>query len=223
MKEESALKERELALKGASVSPPKRTSISPPNGSKSVQSKEDKDKDLPTRGKLVSSISLGNSAGNGGSRVAIFRDREKDRRDPDYDRSTARFAQRFDPGFGVSMGPYGGQALYTPVVNYNTEFPQLGVPSRGQLHMEPPPSQSVAPQHLRAPWVPPVNAMGYRASDSMMGPYNPTQIVPMAMYMRAPQYAYPGHAMNYMQHPDQFQQSQVLIVFCISSLAYFID
>ncbi|KAG0565702.1 hypothetical protein M758_7G008200 [Ceratodon purpureus] len=204
LKEESILTERELHPKSASVSPPKRSSVSPPSD---IKSKEDKEKDLPTRGKLVSSNSLG-SNGNGGSRVAIFRDREKDRRDPDYDRSTARYAQRFDPGFGVSMGPYGGQALYAPVVNYNTEFPQLGVPSRGQLHMEPPPPQSLAPQHLRAPWVPPVNAMGYRASESMMGPYNPAQMAPMAMYMRAPQYAYPGHAMNYMQHPDQFQQSQ---------------
>ena len=204
--EENIQKERELPLKSASVSPPKRSSVSPPNGTKP---KDDKEKDLDrVRGKLVSSNSLG-SNGNGGSRVAIFRDREKDRRDPDYDRSTARYAQRFDPGFGVSMGPFGGQALYAPVVNYNTEFPQLGVPSRGQLHMEPPPPQALAPQHLRAPWVPPVNAMGYRASDSMMGPYNPAQMAPMAMYMRAPQYAYPGHAMNYMQHPDQFQQSQV--------------
>jgi hypothetical protein len=50
--------------------------------------------------------------------------------------------------------------------------------------------------------------MGYRAADSMVGPYNPTQMVPMAMYMRAPQYAYPGHAMNYMQHQEQFHQSQ---------------
>jgi hypothetical protein len=51
----------------------------------------------------------------------------------------------------------------------------------------------------------------------MMGPYNPAQMAPMAMYMRAPQYAYPGHAMNYMQHPDQFQQSQVCISFSLPS------
>lgn len=205
VQEDSAKKSRVITSKSASVSPPKRDSVSPPNGTL----KDNREKDSSGRGKLVSCNSLG-SIGNGGSRVAIFRDREKDRRDPDYDRSTARYAQRFDPGFGVSMGPYGGQALYAPVVNYNTEFPQLGVPPRGQLHMDSPQPQSLGPQHLRAPWVPPVNAMGYRSSDSMIGPYNPAQMAPMAMYMRAPQFAYPGHAMSYMQHPDHFQQTQQL-------------
>lgn len=210
VKEESFQKERSIPPKSASVSPPRRTSVSPTDSSV----KEQKEKDPSGRGKLVSSNSLG-SNGNGGSRVAIFRDREKDRRDPDYDRNTARYSQRFDPGFGVSLGPYGGQALYAPVVNYNTEFPQLGVPPRGQMHMEPPPPQSLGPQHIRAPWVPTVNAIGYRASDSMMGPYNPAQMGPMTMYMRAPQFGYPGPALSYMQHPDQFQQSQVLSTWCL--------
>lgn len=126
-----------------------------------------------------------------------------------------RYAQRFDPGFGVNVGPYGVQALYAPLVNYNTEFPQLGVPPRGQLHMEPPPPPPI-PQHMRAPWVPPVNAIGYRTSDAtLLGHFNTGHMAPMAMYMHAPQFAYPGHAMTYMHPPDRFQQSisQVLLLF----------
>lgn len=120
-----------------------------------------------------------------------------------------RYAQRFDPGFGVNVGPFGVQALYAPVVNYNTEFPQLGVPSRAQLqHMEPPPPPPIPSQHMGAPWTSPGNAIGYRTSDAtLMGPYNPTHMTPMAMYMHAPQYAYSGHAMTYLHRPDHFQQS----------------
>jgi hypothetical protein len=120
-----------------------------------------------------------------------------------------RYAQRFDPGFGVNVGHFGVQALYAPMLNYNTEFPQLGVPSRAQLqHMEPPPPPPIPSQHMGAPWAPPVNAVGYRASDpTLMGPYNPSNMTAMAMYMHAPQYAYPGHAMTYVHRPDHFQQS----------------
>ncbi|KAL0317246.1 UNVERIFIED_CONTAM: hypothetical protein Sangu_2138900 [Sesamum angustifolium] len=59
------------------------------------------------------------------NKVAIFRDREVDRKDPDYDRSYDRYVQRFDPGFGFSGGPYPIQPMYAPALNYNTEFPQL--------------------------------------------------------------------------------------------------
>ncbi|XP_024541709.1 R3H domain-containing protein 1-like [Selaginella moellendorffii] len=38
-------------------------------------------------------------------KVAIFRDREKDRKDPDYDRNYDRYSQRFDPGFGLNQPP----------------------------------------------------------------------------------------------------------------------
>ncbi|KAE9451272.1 hypothetical protein C3L33_16827, partial [Rhododendron williamsianum] len=38
--------------------------------------------------------------------VAIFRDRDVERKDPDFDRSYDRYMQRFDPGFGFNGGPY---------------------------------------------------------------------------------------------------------------------
>jgi len=50
--------------------------------------------------------------------------------------------------------------LYTPLVNYNTEFPQLGTPHRAQIHMEPPPPP--VPPHVHGTWgLAPPNTMGY--------------------------------------------------------------
>eukprot|EP00850_Spirogloea_muscicola_P024227 SM000501S17666 [mRNA] locus=s501:151:3453:+ [translate_table: standard] len=63
-------------------------------------------------------------------RVAIFRNKEKDRRDPDYDRSYDRYSQRYDAAYIAGLAPhmaYGGQPLYTPqLVAYNADFPALG-------------------------------------------------------------------------------------------------
>lgn len=62
-----------------------------PSAVKSLPVKPEKEKDVSMGPKLFSATSFSSSHGNGGSRVAIFRDREKDRRDPDYDRNTARY------------------------------------------------------------------------------------------------------------------------------------
>ncbi|RVW36961.1 hypothetical protein CK203_103675 [Vitis vinifera] len=90
------------------------------------------------------------------NRVAIFRDREIDRKDPDYDRSYDRYLQRFDPGFGFNGGPYTIQPMYTPAVNYNTEFPQLGSAHRPQISTEHQPRP--LPQHLSGPWPATINS-----------------------------------------------------------------
>lgn len=142
------------------------------------------------------------------SRVAIFRDREKDRKDPDYDRSYDRYNQRFDPGFGLNLGPFSMQALYTPHVNYNTEFPQLGTPHRAHIHMEPPPPP--VPPHVHGTWgLAPPNTMGYGLPDAMMRPFHPghmgTHSSP-AMYLQSSQFACPGPAMSYIHLREQFQQ-----------------
>lgn len=70
------------------------------------------------------------------NKVAILRDHETDRKDPDYDRSHDRYMQRFDPGFGFNAGAYGIQPLYAPAVDYNTEFPQLGQAHRSSISTE---------------------------------------------------------------------------------------
>lgn len=142
------------------------------------------------------------------NRVAIFRDREIDRKDPDYDRNYDRYSQRFDPGFGFNMGPYSMQAMYAPAVNYNTEFPQLGAPHRVQMTMEPPPR--TIPQHVRGPWVASTSTMGYGHLDTMMGPFNPNHMgapSASAMYMHSSQFACPGPTMTYVRPHERIQQS----------------
>ncbi|CAI9273165.1 unnamed protein product [Lactuca saligna] len=150
------------------------------------------------------------------SRVAIFRDREVERKDPDYDRNYDRYAQRFDPGFGFNGGNYQIQPMYTPVLNYNTEFPQLGSAHRSPISAE---HQSHAlSQHLPGPWVPPSSpaGIGYRPPDAMMTPYspNPNHASPhsaSALYMQYPCQR-PGvtfiHPREQVQHYTQTQQQQ---------------
>lgn len=141
-------------------------------------------------------------------RVAIFRDREKDRKDPDYDRSYDRYNQRFDPGFGLNLGPFSMPALYTPLVNYNTEFPQLGTPHRAQIHMEPPPPP--VPPHVHGTWgLAPPNTMGYGPPDAMVRQFHPGHLgahSSPAMYLQSSQFACPGPAMSYIHLHEQFQQ-----------------
>ncbi|KAJ4970901.1 hypothetical protein NE237_004000 [Protea cynaroides] len=109
------------------------------------------------------------------SRVAIFRDREFDRNDPDYDRSYDRYMQRFDPGFGFNGGPYAMQPMYSPALNYNTEFPQLGAAHRPQISIDHQPRP--IPQHLRGPWAASNPAgIGYGPPETMMAQFNPNHV-----------------------------------------------
>ncbi|KAL5537649.1 hypothetical protein UlMin_044209 [Ulmus minor] len=111
------------------------------------------------------------------NRVAIFRDREVERKDPDYDRSYDRYMQRFDPGFGFNGGPYTIQPMYAPAINYNTEFPQLGSTHGPQISSEPQPHPHSLPQHLPGPWTPSGPAgIGYAHPEAMMAPFNPTHV-----------------------------------------------
>ncbi|OAY80200.1 uncharacterized protein LOC109710971 isoform X2 [Ananas comosus] len=144
-----------------------------------------------------------------GGRVAIFRDREVDRKDPDYDRNYDRYMQRFDPGFGFGGGPYTMQPLFSPAVNYNTEFPQLGSGHRSQLSIEQQPRP--IPQHLHGPWsAPPTpNPLGYRPSEGMMAPFNPNHIggsAASSIYMHSSQYSGPPHPGMAFVHPNEHMQ-----------------
>ncbi|KAK9075118.1 hypothetical protein SSX86_003437 [Deinandra increscens subsp. villosa] len=120
------------------------------------------------------------------SKVAIFRDREVERNDPDYDRSYDRYAQRFDPGFGFNSGSYPIQPMYAPVLTYNTEFPQLG-----STHMDPSISTEqhqphTLAQHLPGLWVAPSSpaGLGYRPPESMGALFNPNH--GSTLYMQYP-------------------------------------
>lgn len=138
------------------------------------------------------------------SRVAIFRDRDIERKDPDFDRSYDRYMQRFDPGFGFNGGPYPVQPMYTPAINYNTEFPQLGSAHRPQVSAETPRPH---PQHLPAPWVSPSSpaGLGYGHLETMMTAYSPSHVnarSTSAIYLHSAQYPCQRPGMPFI-HPHE--------------------
>ncbi|XP_043692585.1 cAMP-regulated phosphoprotein 21-like isoform X2 [Telopea speciosissima] len=65
------------------------------------------------------------STRDGSSRVAIFRDREKDRSDPDYDRSYERYVRGLTPNQGFGLGHFNIQGFQPSFVQYDSGFPQL--------------------------------------------------------------------------------------------------
>ncbi|KAJ0789311.1 putative R3H domain, SUZ domain, R3H domain superfamily protein [Helianthus annuus] len=140
------------------------------------------------------------------SKVAIFRDREVERKDPDYDRSYDRYAQRFDPGFGFNGGSYPVQPMYAPVLTYNTEFPQLG---SAHTHRAPPISTEqhqshTLAQHIPGPWVPPSSpaGLGYRPPESMVPPFNANH--GSTLYMQYPSQGTSG--VTFMHPHEQVHQ-----------------
>ncbi|MED6205055.1 hypothetical protein PIB30_014528 [Stylosanthes scabra] len=142
------------------------------------------------------------------NRVAIFRDREIDRKDPDYDRSYDRYMQRFDPGFGFNGGSYPIQPMYTPVVNYNTEFPQLGSTHGPQLSTEHQPRP--LPQHIPGPWAAQSTpaGIGYGHPETMMSPFNPSQVAAhpsSTMYLHSSQYPCQRPGMPFLHHEHVHQ------------------
>ncbi|KAL3838205.1 hypothetical protein ACJIZ3_022796 [Penstemon smallii] len=136
------------------------------------------------------------------NRVAIFRDRDIDRNDPDYDRNYDRYMQRFDPGFGFSGGPYTIQPMYAPALNYNAEFPQLGAG-----HMQPISSEHQPrplPQHLPGPWAPSAPAgIGYGPTEGMLSPFSPGPVNARSnsgLYLHSAHYPCQRSGMTYI-HP----------------------
>ncbi|RZB44638.1 R3H domain-containing protein 2 isoform A [Glycine soja] len=143
------------------------------------------------------------------NRVAIFRDREVDRKDPDYDRNyDSRYMQRFDPGFGFNGGSYAIQPMYTAVLNYNTEFPQLGSAHRPHLSAEHQPRP--LPQHIPGPWAAQSTpaGIGYGHPETMMPPFNPNQVgahSSSAMYLHSSQYPCQRPGMPFIHHEHVHQ------------------
>ncbi|KAK1276885.1 hypothetical protein QJS04_geneDACA011774 [Acorus gramineus] len=146
----------------------------------------------------------------GSNKVAIFRDREVERKDPDYDRNYDRYMQRFDPGFGFNQGPYTIQPLYAPAVNYNTEFPQLGMNQRPHMSIDHHPR--LVPQHMRGPWpgMSGPSAIGHGPPEASMPPFNPNPFGghSSAVYVHSSQYAVaPRPGMAYVRPHDHAHQN----------------
>ncbi|XAR53494.1 hypothetical protein NMG60_11022071 [Bertholletia excelsa] len=143
------------------------------------------------------------------NRVAIFRDREVDRKDPDYDRSYDRYLQRFDPGFGFNGGPYAVQPLYSPALNYNTEFPQLGSAHRPPISAENQPRP--LPQHLPNSWAAPSApaGIGYGHPEAILTSFNPNHIgshTSTALYLHSAPYACQHPGMPFIHPHEQVHQ-----------------
>ncbi|KAG8649036.1 hypothetical protein MANES_08G062500v8 [Manihot esculenta] len=69
------------------------------------------------------------------SRVAIFRDREKDRTDPDYDRSYDQYVRSLPTNQNFNLAPFDMQKIQLPFVQYDTGFTQLGQMPRTQTSL----------------------------------------------------------------------------------------
>ncbi|XP_038697523.1 cAMP-regulated phosphoprotein 21-like [Tripterygium wilfordii] len=63
--------------------------------------------------------------GGSSSRVAIFRDREKERTDPDYDRSYERYVRSLPTNQTFSLAPFNVQEIQFPFWQYGTGYQQL--------------------------------------------------------------------------------------------------
>ncbi|KAL2320615.1 hypothetical protein Fmac_029584 [Flemingia macrophylla] len=83
---------------------------------------------------------------NCATRVAIFRDREKDRSDPDYDRNYGRYARSI-PTSAVNLVPFNLQKAQPSFPQYDATFNQLGQMSqnRASLGYVPPSTPIMSP------------------------------------------------------------------------------
>ncbi|KAG5051985.1 hypothetical protein AAZX31_02G154900 [Glycine max] len=115
------------------------------------------------------------------TRVAILRDREKDRSDPDYDRNYERYARSI-PTSSVNLMPFNLQQVRHPFVQYDNAFNQLSQMSQNQA------------------------SLGYGPQPSpMMNPFGVTglnQVPRDAAYVQ-----WPSAAVMYAHSYDQFRQA----------------
>ncbi|XP_054802700.1 uncharacterized protein LOC129306250 [Prosopis cineraria] len=116
----------------------------------------------------------------GSTRVAIFRDREKDRSDPDYDRSYRRYA-RSTPNSVLNLVPYNLPKVEPSFGQYDPTFNQMGHISQTQA------------------------SLGYAPPTTHLSPFGATgvnQTSGNAAYLQ-----WPSAAMMYAHTYDQFRHA----------------
>ncbi|XP_052175707.1 uncharacterized protein LOC127790306 [Diospyros lotus] len=118
-------------------------------------------------------------AGTSSYRVAIFRDREKDRTDPDYDRSYERYVKTSPASQSFVSAHYNMQKFQPPFVQYDNGFPQLGQVLRTQASVG-----------YRTPIMNPFCATGFNQTSRD------------AVYMQ-----WPTSTMMYAESYDQFRRA----------------
>lgn len=110
------------------------------------------------------------------------------------------------------------QPLFSPAVNYSTEFPQLGSSHRPQIPIEQSPCP--VPQQIRGPW--PVQSVpapvGYGPPDGVMTSFNPSHVgsrPASTIYMRPSHYSLPMRPGISFVHPREHVQVFAQVTMCI--------
>lgn len=111
--------------------------------------------------------------------------------------------------------------MYAPVVNYNTEFPQLGSAHRPPISTEHQPRP--LPQHLPGSWTAPTTPAGirYGPPETMMTPFSPNHVGPhsaSALYLQSAQYPCQRPGMSFIHPHEQLHQPFSQVSRLISSL-----
>lgn len=133
------------------------------------------------------------------NRVAIFRDREKDKKDPDYDRNYVRYSQSFNPGFGLNLGPFCMHGIYAPVLSYNGQFPQI------RLDQTP----YITAQHLGGPWAASAGSSSFAQRGALFGHFSQVHSGLQSasdIYLQTSRITCPG---QYTFTENRFQHSSV--------------
>lgn len=128
------------------------------------------------------------------SRVAVFKDRDKDRADPDYDRSYERYVKNFPTSHRIMMS-FNMPKFQAPFLQYEAPFPQMGQIPRAQ------PSLNYGP-----------------SSDPSIGHYctmGTNHASRDAIYMQ-----WPSPAMMYAHSYGQFRHSVFQGPFCQQPLSF---
>ncbi|KAL4203322.1 hypothetical protein AMTRI_Chr01g127290 [Amborella trichopoda] len=127
-------------------------------------------------------------------RVAIFRDREKDRSDPDYDRSYDRYYRAFPSNQNFNLAAFNMQSFQSPFLQYETGFPQMGQLSTNQ------------------------SSVTYRPSNPIIGPFGAVGLAPNsrgAVYLPCP-----SPTMMYAHSYDHLRQAMIQAPLYQQSLSF---
>ncbi|KAJ6778892.1 CAMP-REGULATED PHOSPHOPROTEIN 21 RELATED R3H DOMAIN CONTAINING PROTEIN [Salix koriyanagi] len=124
-----------------------------------------------------------------------FKDREKDRTDPDYDRSYERYVRSLPANQSFSLTPFNMQKIPLPYMQYDPGFPQLGQMPRTQA------------------------SLGYHpAANPAMSPFCPmgsNQTSRDAAYVQ-----WPSTAMMYAHSYEQFRHVTFQAPYCQQPLSF---
>ncbi|XP_059668291.1 uncharacterized protein LOC132313513 [Cornus florida] len=135
--------------------------------------------------------------GGTSSQVAIFRDREKDRTDPDYDRRYERYVRSIPANQSESFVPFNMQNCQPPFVQYDAVFPQMGQMPRTHGSIS-----------YSTPVMSPFCTMGHQTSRNPVYMQLPN---PAVMYAQSyDQLRYAFFQAHYCQQPLSFDYSQTI-------------